>query len=150
MERRSKWKNSMKSAQQPEDDLLTPAHAINPNAPDDVAMGLGSGGGGGPGGSGKKGKKGKVGGGKKMDASFLLGFSVSSSDRVNAGDIDLPQWTGYPLYTGNRLLTTHIHQVNVKFNLFISYACWLIFFSVTHWKKAQKSFSWCLLKQPGA
>ena len=91
MERRSKWKNSMKSAQQPEDDLLTPAHAINPNAPDDVAMGLASGGGGGPGGSAKKGKKGKVGGGKKMDASFLLGFSVSSSDRVNAGDIDLPQ-----------------------------------------------------------
>ena len=95
MERRSRWKNSMKSAQLPEDDLLTPAQAINPNAPDDGAglagSGFGGGGGGGPGGSGKKGKKGKVGGGKKMDASFLLGFSVSSSDRVNAGDIDLPQ-----------------------------------------------------------
>ena len=93
MERRSKWKNSLKTAQMPEDDLLTPAQAINPNAPDDtMPPGLGGvgGGSGGLGGASKK-KKGKAGGGKKMDASFLLGFSVSSSDRVNAGDIDLPQ-----------------------------------------------------------
>merc|ERR1712029_167444 len=101
MERRSRWKNSMRQAQRPEDDLLPPAHAINPNAPDDAFaavfgghVGSGNGGHGNAGGNaGKgKGKKGKhQGGTKKMDASFLLGFSVASSDRVNAGDIDLPQ-----------------------------------------------------------
>ena len=43
----------------------------------------GAGGGGGK----RRGKKEK---GRSADASFLLGFSVSSSERVNAGELDLP------------------------------------------------------------
>ncbi len=33
LERRSKWRNSMKTAKAPEDSMLGPAKAINPNAP---------------------------------------------------------------------------------------------------------------------
>ena len=83
MERRSRWKNSLKSAPTPEDDLLTPAQAINPQTDEFGFQSVQANG-------GKK-RKGKGGGNKKMDASHLLGFSVSSSDRVNAGDIDHPQ-----------------------------------------------------------
>ena len=43
--------------------------------------------GGGGGGGKRRGKKEK---GRSADASFLLGFSVSSSERVNAGELDLP------------------------------------------------------------
>ena len=42
---------------------------------------------GGGGGGKRRGKKEK---GRSADASFLLGFSVSSSERVNAGELDLP------------------------------------------------------------
>ena len=99
LERRSRYRNSIKAkSRHHEDDLLTPAAAINPN---DDFEGIGSGangqGGGfqqvGPGGRSaqgqggknakKKGKKDK----KTADASHLLGFSVSSN-RVNAGELD--------------------------------------------------------------
>lgn len=88
LERRSKYKNSLKAAPNHEDDLLTPAAAINPNDPSDEWNQ--GGGGGGHGGAGKSRRKGKA-STKKMDASHLLGFSVSSSDRINAGDIDHPK-----------------------------------------------------------
>jgi len=102
LERRSKYKNSLKCASQnAEDDLLTPAQAINPNRESENDGWLGAGTGGGTGlsaGGGSHGltskskKKGKGSGkGNKFgDASHLLGFSVAS-ERVNAGDIDLPQ-----------------------------------------------------------
>ncbi len=108
MERRSKHRNALKSSQRrQEDDLLTPAQAINPNSNDvevpsvglsgrsggdksESKSAFGNGGGSGGGGGGKKrGKKDK---GRSMaDASHLLGFSVASSERVNAGELDLPQ-----------------------------------------------------------
>merc|ERR1712020_400672 len=83
VERRSKYRNSLKSVKNFEDDLLTPAAAINPNEPDEFVPVLGGGGAGG----GKKNKK-KNKSKSKLDASHLLGFSVSSSERPNAGELD--------------------------------------------------------------
>merc|ERR1712223_1065803 len=83
VERRSKYRNSLKSVKKSEDDLLTPAAAINPNEPDEFVPVLGGGGAGG----GKKNKK-KNKSKSKLDASHLLGFSVSSSERPNAGELD--------------------------------------------------------------
>ena len=92
IERRSKWRNSLKSRPHFEDDLLTPAAAINPNEPEEVVPVLGGQGlGSGPGGASKKNKK-KNKSKSKLDASHLLGFSVASADRPNAGELDLPQW----------------------------------------------------------
>merc|ERR1719479_780420 len=83
VERRSKYRNSLKSVKKSEDDLLTPAAAINPNEPDEFVPVLGGVGAGG----GKKNKK-KNKSKSKLDASHLLGFSVSSSERPNAGELD--------------------------------------------------------------
>jgi PERQ amino acid-rich with GYF domain-containing protein len=96
VERRSKWKNSLKSARRFEDDLLTPAAAINPNEADELGPVVGGTVassvplGGGAGGANKKNKK-KNKSKSKLDASHLLGFSVASADRPNAGELDLPQ-----------------------------------------------------------
>ena len=94
IERRSKWRNSLKSNRQNfEDDLLTPAAAINPNEPEDTVPVLGggvSGGSQGLGAGGRKNKK-KNKSKSKLDASHLLGFSVSASDRPNAGELDFAQ-----------------------------------------------------------
>jgi PERQ amino acid-rich with GYF domain-containing protein len=91
VERRSKWKNALKSSNNFEDELLTPAAAINPNEPDEAVPVPGGGlvatGGGGGGRKNKKKNKSK----SKLDASHLLGFSVAAADRPNAGEIDLPQ-----------------------------------------------------------
>ena len=88
IERRSKWKNSLKSARSNEDELLKPAAAINPNEPEDFVPVLGGGALGGA--AGKKNKK-KNKSKSKLDASHLLGFSVAAADRPNAGELDLPQ-----------------------------------------------------------
>ena len=87
IERRSKWKNSLKSVRNNEDELLKPAAAINPNEPEEFVPVVG---GGGAGGGGKKNKK-KNKSKSKLDASHLLGFSVAAADRPNAGELDLPQ-----------------------------------------------------------
>ena len=84
VERRSKYRNSLKSVKKLEDDLLTPAAAINPNEPDEFVPVLGGGGG------GKKSKK-KTKSKSRLDASHLLGFSVAASDRPNAGEFDYAQ-----------------------------------------------------------
>lgn len=86
VERRSRWKNSIKAARKVEDDLLMPAVAINPNEPDEVVPVLGGGGNH----AAKKNKK-KSKSKSKLDASHLLGFSVAAADRPNAGELDLPQ-----------------------------------------------------------
>ena len=86
VERRSKYRNSLKSVKNFEDDLLTPAAAINPNEPDEPVPVLGGGGA-----SGKKNKK-KNKSKSKLDASHLLGFSVAAADRPNAGELDFGQW----------------------------------------------------------
>ena len=86
VERRSKYRNSLKSVKNFEDDLLTPAAAINPNDPNDEPVPVLGGGGAG----GKKNKK-KNKSKSKLDASHLLGFSVAAADRPNAGELDLPQ-----------------------------------------------------------
>jgi hypothetical protein len=81
----------MKARRTFDDDLLTPAAAINPNDPDFGEMGLGAGispGGVKPGGGNRSKKKG--GKNKSKDVSHLLAFSVASSDRVNAGELDTP------------------------------------------------------------
>lgn len=71
--------------------MLTPAAAINPNEPDQdvpVVGGMMAAGGNNQGNRrNKKKNKSK----SKLDASHLLGFSVSASDRPNAGELDLPQ-----------------------------------------------------------
>ena len=87
VERRSKYRNAMKSVKKFEDDLLTPAAAINPNEPDEFVPVLG---GGGAAAGGKKNKK-KSKSKSKLDASHLLGFSVASADRPNAGELDYAQ-----------------------------------------------------------
>ena len=82
------WKNSQKARKTFDDDLLTPAVAINPNEPDFADGPIGAS----PGGV-KSGSRSKKKGGKNKsskDVSHLLGFSVSASDRVNAGELDLP------------------------------------------------------------
>ena len=88
LERRSAWKNSMKAKRNFEDDLLTPAAAINPNEPDFADGPIGAS----PSGVKSAGSKSKKKGGKNKskDVSHLLAFSVSSSERVNAGELDLP------------------------------------------------------------
>merc|ERR1712203_655694 len=43
VERRSKWRNALKSKKKFEDDLLTPAAAINPNNDDEVVPVVGGG-----------------------------------------------------------------------------------------------------------
>lgn len=87
LERRSAWKNSQKARKNFDDDLLTPAAAINPNDPDFVDGPIGASPGGAKAGSRSKKKGGKN---KSKDVSHLLAFSVSASDRVNAGELDLP------------------------------------------------------------
>ena len=104
LERRSRWKRSLKGGAAYEDDLTTPAHALTPGAEEEFKeVGLKkeiiqllylpfpfpfqAG--------GKKGKKvGKNQGASKMkggkqDMSHLLGFSVSGQG-VNRGELDMP------------------------------------------------------------
>ena len=92
LERRSQWKNSMKARRNFEDDLLTPAAAINPNDPDFIDGPIGAGSGASPGGSKSSGNRSKKKGAKSKskDVSHLLAFSVAPSERVNAGELDLP------------------------------------------------------------
>jgi len=82
LERRSRWKRSLKGGAAYEDDLTTPANAITPGDQDEFKE------------AGKKGKKlGKMGNAKvkgKQDMSHLLGFSVSGQG-VNRGELDMPQ-----------------------------------------------------------
>jgi len=105
LERRSAHRNAAKkSGKRYEDDLLTPAAAVNPNAGDDGPLMAGGskasapvkgaqaaamasvGAGGGANGGKKRGK-----GAKGKKAEHLLGFSVTAgSGRVNAGELDLP------------------------------------------------------------
>ncbi len=87
LERRSAWKNSQKPRKNFDDDLLTPAAAINPNEPDFSDGPIGASLGGAKSGNRTKKKGGKN---KSKDVSHLLAFSVASSDRVNAGELDLP------------------------------------------------------------
>jgi len=89
VERRSKYRNALKSKKRFEDDLLTPAAAINPNNDDEVVPVLGGGNSGGGAISKKNKKKNKS--KSKLDASHLLGFSVASADRHNAGELDFGQ-----------------------------------------------------------
>jgi len=94
VERRSKWRNALKSKKRFEDDLLTPAAAINPNIDDGVVPVVGgglTGSGAGLAGAGARRNKKKNKSKSKLDASHLLGFSVASADRHNAGELDLPQ-----------------------------------------------------------
>lgn len=82
LERRSRWKNSLKNqGKYYDDDLLTPATAINPGDGEFVE-------------AGKKGKKAaartKTTSKSKLDMSHLLGFSVAGQG-VNRGELDLPQ-----------------------------------------------------------
>merc|ERR1712004_83020 len=88
VERRSKWRNALKSKKRFEDDLLTPAAAINPNIDDEVVPVVGGGQTTGSGGAGKNRNKKKNKSKSKLDASHLLGFSVASADRHNAGELD--------------------------------------------------------------
>jgi hypothetical protein len=97
LERRSKHRNAQKAPVRYEDDLLTPAAAINPND-DDVSPSQAGGGGnagsrnaGGGGGNAKNRKKGKKDKSRGQDANHLLGFNVTAGERVNAGEFDLPQ-----------------------------------------------------------
>ena len=76
--------------------MLTPAAAINPNIEDEYVPVLGGGLTGGTGSgaganAGNKRNKKKNKSKSKLDASHLLGFSVASADRHNAGELDLPQ-----------------------------------------------------------
>jgi len=91
VERRSKWRNALKSKKKFEDDLLTPAAAINPNNDDEVVPVVGGGLAGNASAAGKNRNKKKNKSKSKLDASHLLGFSVASGDRHNAGELDLPQ-----------------------------------------------------------
>ena len=81
----------MKARRNFDDDLLTPAAAINPNS-DFLEGPLGGGQGATPGGSktGSNSAKKKGGKSKSKDVSHLLAFSVAPSERVNAGELDLP------------------------------------------------------------
>ena len=88
LERRSKFKNAQKRRKH-EDDLLTPAQAINPN--DGMEEG-GSGFQTVKAGGNKGRRRGKTQKGKPADASHLLGFNVTAGNRVNAGELDVPQW----------------------------------------------------------
>merc|ERR1719320_1177753 len=117
----------MKSAQLPEDDLLTPAHAINPNAPDDLPAGpAGGGGGGGPGGSGKKGKRAK----SAPPRRWTPASCSASLSRPPTGSTPVTLTNGNerdrlpPFFTlGNPLYHTHTPKSMLSFTLFISFAC---------------------------
>jgi len=79
LERRSRWKNSLKSGAKYEDDLTTPANALTPGEGEFQE-------------AGKKGKKTKLTkqSKSKQDISHLLGFSVTGQG-VNRGELDMPQ-----------------------------------------------------------
>merc|ERR1712126_710063 len=79
LERRSRWKNSLKSGAKYEDDLTTPANALTPGDGEFQE-------------AGKKGKKTKPSktNKSKQDMSHLLGFSVTGQG-VNRGELDMPQ-----------------------------------------------------------
>jgi len=81
LERRSRWKNSQKNqGKYYDDDLLTPATAINPGDGEFVEAGK----------KGKKAARSKTTSKSKLDMSHLLGFSVAGQG-VNRGELDLPQ-----------------------------------------------------------
>lgn len=81
LERRSRWKNSLKNkGTYYDDDLLTPATAINPGDGEFVEAGK----------KGKKAARTKTTSKSKLDMSHLLGFSVAGQG-VNRGELDLPQ-----------------------------------------------------------
>jgi len=79
LERRSRWKNSLKSGVKYEDDLTTPATALSPGDGEFQE-------------AGKKGKNKKMTkqSKSKQDISHLLGFSVTGQG-VNRGELDMPQ-----------------------------------------------------------
>lgn len=79
LERRSRWKNSLKSGVKYEDDLTTPATALSPGDGEFQE-------------AGKKGKNKKLTkqSKSKQDISHLLGFSVTGQG-VNRGELDMPQ-----------------------------------------------------------
>merc|ERR1711936_1937 len=81
LERRSRWKNSLKSGAKYEDDLTTPANALTPGDGEFQFQE-----------AGKKGKKTKAPktSKSKQDISHLLGFSVTGQG-VNRGELDMPQ-----------------------------------------------------------
>ena len=108
LERRSKYRNAIKQKHRrnPEDDLLSPAQAINPNDSDEfMASGAASSGGGAASGGGggnsnkqqsnasnaNRGRRRGKDKGAKTDGSHLLGFNVTAGSRVNAGELDTPQ-----------------------------------------------------------
>ena len=79
LERRSRWKNSLKGGARYEDDLTTPATALTPGDGEFQE-------------AGKKGRNKKLTkqSKSKQDISHLLGFSVSGQG-VNRGELDMPQ-----------------------------------------------------------
>ena len=79
LERRSRWKNSLKGGARYEDDLTTPATALTPGDGEFQE-------------AGKKGKNKKMTkqSKSKQDISHLLGFSVTGQG-VNRGELDMPQ-----------------------------------------------------------
>ena len=79
LERRSRWKNSLKSGARYEDDLTVPASALSPGDGEFQE-------------AGKKGKSKKLTKQtkSKQDISHLLGFSVQGQG-VNRGELDMPQ-----------------------------------------------------------
>eukprot|EP00092_Neocalanus_flemingeri_P101643 GFUD01129966.1.p1 GENE.GFUD01129966.1~~GFUD01129966.1.p1 ORF type:complete len:1161 (-),score=418.37 GFUD01129966.1:140-3577(-) len=81
LERRSRWKNSLKSGAKYEDDLTTPANALTPGDGEFQFQEAGK--------KGKKTKPPKT-SKSKQDISHLLGFSVTGQG-VNRGELDLPQ-----------------------------------------------------------
>jgi len=81
LERRSRWKNSLKSGAKYEDDLTTPANALTPGDGEFQFQEAGK--------KGKKTKPPKT-SKSKQDISHLLGFSVTGQG-VNRGELDMPQ-----------------------------------------------------------
>lgn len=75
LERRSRWKNALKSGGKYEDDLTTPAMALSPGDGDFQE-------------AGKKGKKKTK--ASRSNLNHLLGFSVQGQG-VNRGELDVPQ-----------------------------------------------------------
>merc|ERR1712128_405721 len=81
LERRSRWKNSLKSGAKYEDDLTTPANALTPGDGEFQFQEAGK--------KGKKTKPPKT-SKSKQNISHLLGFSVTGQG-VNRGELDMPQ-----------------------------------------------------------
>jgi len=81
LERRSRWKNSLKGGAKYEDDLTTPANALTPGEGEFQFQEAGK--------KGKKTKPTKT-NKSKQDISHLLGFSVTGQG-VNRGELDMPQ-----------------------------------------------------------